>query len=47
MTRRLVGYWCPSMPDGPLIPPKAHTDPCGKDVAVWSDRAIDEANADA
>ena len=39
---RIVGYWCPSMPDGPLKP-TPFTDPCGKDKAVWSDGSTTDA----
>lgn len=39
--RRLVGYLCPSRPDGPLIPPGALYDPCGGDRAVYSDGTMD------
>jgi hypothetical protein len=34
---RLVGWWCPSMPDGPLIPPGRNVDPCGQDVPVYAE----------
>lgn len=35
--RYRVGWLCPSMPDGPIIPAGSLVDPCGKDVPVWSD----------
>lgn len=41
--RHLVGWLCPSRPDGPLIPPNRLTDPCGRDRAVYSDGTMDPA----
>jgi hypothetical protein len=38
--RRLIGYLCPKMPDGPMIPPHALYDPCGGDRAVYSDGTL-------
>lgn len=42
--RRLLGYACPKAPDGPLIPPACLYDPCGHDVAVYSDGTTDPPN---
>lgn len=38
----IVGYACPSRPDGPLKP-TPFEDPCGKDKAVWSDGTMTDA----
>ena len=38
--RYVVGWLCPSMPDGPMIPVGRLCDPCGKDVPVWSDSTM-------
>lgn len=38
----VVGYACPSHPEGPLKP-TPFEDPCGKDKAVWSDGTMTDA----
>lgn len=39
-TRTLVGWLCPSRPDGPIIPLHALIDPCGGDRPVYDDGTI-------
>jgi hypothetical protein len=36
----IIGWLCPSMPDGPMVPAGRLVDPCGEDVPVWSDGSL-------